>query len=207
MAVIHDIEIGEIGIVGGVNLEVPYIAGRFSGDLLVMGCGGTLWDDYAKIHDRYKGHKMAVNRVIIDFPSPLDHAASCEPYHLVLLTLLRRDSYPLHPHVYTHSCDISDWGNYEEHLIPQFVWFFPEYRDGSSTLHAVLAALIMGYDNIILAGVPMNSGGHYYNPFWVHDYDKAFMGDWEKAARKCFHGKVTSLSGNTRELLGAPKGY
>ena len=108
--------------------------------------------------------------------------------------------------MYTHSCRIHDEPSYEEYLIPQFLWDFPDYYHGSSTLTGVLAGLEMGYEEIILAGVPMDNGGGYYCcPFWSYPYAEAFMKDWEKAAKNTFDGRVTSLSGNTRELLGAPK--
>lgn len=202
---IHGIEIGKDGVDGGVPLELPYITGRFSGDLLVLGCGSTMWSDYAQVHHKFQGHRLGVSRTILDFTEPLEHGVSCHPYELLLFTLYRRYAYLEHDNMYSHSCDIYDWESYETHIIPQFVWHFPEYKHGSSTLHGVLAGLIMGYDRIVLAGAPMDRSGYYYNPHWVYDYPAQFMADWERAAKTCFRGKVTSLSGNTRELLGAPE--
>ncbi len=194
--IVHDIE---------VNGELPFIAGRKKGSLLIMGPGMSLWDDVAKVHSRFKGDRMALNHVIIDYPDRLEHACSCHPYVLLLFTLYRRHVYSRFPHTYSHSVDIYDRESQENHLIPQFTWDFPEYYYGSSALTGVLAGLVMGYDNIILAGIGMDKGGYYYNPYWVYPYDERFLNDWEKANKKCFHGKVTSLSGNTRELLGEPK--
>lgn len=199
-------------VINGVRIstdhhkEIPFVARRFSGDLVVLGSGSTLWQDYLKIYERHKGHYMAVNRVILDFPGILKHAVSAHPYALVMFTLLRRFYYAEQPHVHTHSCNIHDEESYETHLIPQSLWDFPDYYHGSSTLTGVLAALVMGYDQIILAGVPMDGKGYYNNPLWLNPHGEMFMKDWEKANAKCFHGKVKSLSGNTRELLGAPPG-
>lgn len=171
---------------------------------MVMGTGYTLWDDLTKVWELHKGHLMAVNRVILDFCDPLEHAVGCHPHELLLFGLWRRSAYPTHEHMYTHSCCIHDIPSYEEHLIPQFLWDFKGYYNGSSTLYGVLAGLEMGYEEVILAGVPME-GGYYCNPFWSFDYKDAFMDDWEKAKKNVFDGRVTSLSGLTRELLGAPK--
>jgi hypothetical protein len=187
--------------------DKPYIVNRFKGQsLLVMGAGYTLWEDLAKIWNTHKGHLMAVNRVILDFADPIEHAVGCHPYELLLFSLWRREHYPSHEHMYTHSCRIYDEASYEAYLIPQFLWDFPDYYHGSSTLTGVLAGLVMGYEEIILAGVPME-GSYYCCPFWQYPYEDAFMKDWEKAAKNSFDGKVKSLSGKTRELLGAPKGF
>jgi hypothetical protein len=126
MAIIQDIEVGESIV------PVPYIAGRFPGrDLLIMGCGYNLWDDLSKMHD-WKGHYMAINKTMIDLTFPIQHGMSCHPYLLALFGLYRRFHYPDEPHVYTHSCGW-ETGMYEEHLLPQFVWDFPEYINGSSS--------------------------------------------------------------------------
>jgi hypothetical protein len=202
MPIIHDIEIGEV-------VPVPFIAGQFSGlDLLILGCGRCVWDDYLEVAQSHKGHIMVINRMIMDFPGYIDHGVSCHPYGLLLMTIDRRFNRSLEPHFYTHSCGVVDYAAYEEYLIPQFIWDFSEYYYGTSTLTAVLAALVMGYENITLAGVPLDNQGCYYNPLWKLDYSKdngdKTMENWERAANKCFHGKVKSLSGKTRELLGAP---
>lgn len=185
---------------------MSYIIDRYSGkDLVILGAGSTLWQDYSKIFDKHKGDYMGINRVIIDFPGHLEHAVSAHSTSLVLLALLRRYYYPLQTHMNTHSCQIEEPWAYENHLIPQFLWDFPDYYHGSSGMVGVLAGLVMGYDNIVLAGMPMDETGYYCNPFWTFKYIEHFMGDWEKAAKSTFNGRVTSLSGNTRELLGEPK--
>jgi hypothetical protein len=54
-------------------------------------------------------------------------------------------------------------------------------------------------DEIVLAGVGMDAGPHYYNPSAWHDAQK-FQRTWEQVADK-LRGKVTSLGGWTAELL------
>jgi hypothetical protein len=183
-----------------IDGEIPYIVDRFKGKtLLVMGTGHTLWSDVAQVYDKWQGwHFMTINRATLDFLDPIDHHVGCHPYDVLLFGLYRRAAYPNQPHVYTHSCRIHDEVSHEQHLIPQFLWDFPDYYHGSSVLTGVLAGLAMGYERIVLAGVPLE-GGYYYNPYWYFPYKDTFISDWEKAA------KVTSLSGLTRELLGEPK--
>jgi hypothetical protein len=75
----------------------------------------------------------------------------------------------------------------------------PEYEgpSGSSSIVGALAAIQLGYDKIILCGCPLIGKafeGNAYEAFhngWIYHKDKVF-------------GKVKSMSGWTRELLGAP---
>lgn len=73
----------------------------------------------------------------------------------------------------------------------------PGERSGSSALLAALAALRLGYDRIILCGCPLtgkNDKGSDYESFRI---------GWQNK-QKYLDDRVRSLSGWTRELLGAP---
>ena len=75
-------------------------------------------------------------------------------------------------------------------------------QGGSSGMIALLVALELGADKIVLAGVPMdNSYGHYDGSTW----DEADMHwkAWEKLSEEV-KGKVRSLSGRTRRFFGYP---
>jgi hypothetical protein len=68
---------------------------------------------------------------------------------------------------------------------------------GSSSLLGTLAAIRMGYRRIILCGCPLtgkNAAGGTY---------ETFRNGWEARANE-FAGRVRSMSGWTREFLGAP---
>jgi hypothetical protein len=69
---------------------------------------------------------------------------------------------------------------------------FPGERSGSSALLGALAALKIGYRRIILCGCPLDE--KKYQPFQI---------GWI-AKEKVVKGKVFSMSGWTKELLGAP---
>lgn len=78
---------------------------------------------------------------------------------------------------------------------------------GSSALFATLACLAMGYEQIILAGCPMDSNGHWYfepdspdtlGPLWLGvDYAA-----WLDFAQEPDAAKVRSMSGYTARILG-----
>jgi len=74
---------------------------------------------------------------------------------------------------------------------------------GSSGLFAVKVAMEAGYDRIILAGIPMQAeGAHFFNPASWGEV-ASFTEAW-RIARPRLTGKVHSMSGWTKELLGYP---
>lgn len=76
---------------------------------------------------------------------------------------------------------------------------------GSTALFAVLTSLSMGYKRIILAGCPMDSKGHWHTP--GHDgprWNAETYQAWFEFAETEDAKKVSSLSGYTKTLLGAP---
>lgn len=79
-------------------------------------------------------------------------------------------------------------------------------KQGTSGLFAACVAFrYLGCTNGWLAGVPMDGSGHFYDPPGLtSDYD----GDhyavlWQEANRNLFKGRLKSMSGRTREWLGA----
>jgi len=65
----------------------------------------------------------------------------------------------------------------------------------------------MGYDEIILAGIPCDDSPRFFDP--PGKRHEAFgretvWDEWLRAKNAVFDGKVKSLSGNTRTWLGEP---
>lgn len=82
-----------------------------------------------------------------------------------------------------------------------------QFLIGSSGLFAALAALMLGFDKVVLAGIPLDDGGRFYEPpsaRSAYTGDSGVTGAWKAAIEGPFAGRVTSLSGRTREWLGAP---
>ena len=92
---------------------------------------------------------------------------------------------------------------------PHYDWrirVWPEFKptSGTSSLFAVQVGLALGYENIVLCGVPLDgTGSFYHSPWFVYsDYhERKWREPWVKAAPG-FNGRVRSMSGFTRELLG-----
>ncbi len=85
-----------------------------------------------------------------------------------------------------------------------FRW--PWTKHGTSGLGAILTALALGYEEIVLCGMPLDESGHNGEPPWrkcgflneVPDADP----HWRLAIDLAFGGKVKSMSGRTKEWLG-----
>lgn len=76
------------------------------------------------------------------------------------------------------------------------------YRFGTSGLYAVGLALFLGAERVVLAGCPMDTGTHYYDTGVLNPLDD-HRNVWRDML-PTLRGRVTSLSGWTRELLGSP---
>lgn len=74
---------------------------------------------------------------------------------------------------------------------------------GSSGFHAVMVALHLGCDRVVMAGIPMDASPHFFDPQKPWDSPLAHRQawqDWEGLLR----GRVKSMRGWTQELLGTP---
>lgn len=186
---------------------MPALAGQTKGGLLlVCGAGRTLWEDRQAAFALGLGARqtLCVNFAGCFWPSPFQHWASLHAEHLPHWMAIRRRDYTA-PHIVTHGP--GDSGESAEAR-----WDF-DLTPGCSGLFAVLVALAMGFDRIVLAGMPETDDGHFYDPpqgypgsrgtYMGGDGDQ--LGVWKAARDRVFAGRVTSLSGNTREILGAPQ--
>ena len=82
----------------------------------------------------------------------------------------------------------------------------------TSLLGAVFTACGLGYGPVVICGGPLDNTPHYFEPDWIRSNFEKEVPDtvdgnlaiWNHA-RKAFAGRVFSMSGRTREFLGAPE--
>lgn len=191
----------------GISLnEYPReMVNRYSGKLIVVASGRCVWDDLEALGlkgGHYTGayHVMCVNDVVMHYPGRVSHLYSNDRRRIPGWLQIRRDEiqreYGAVDH--THSC--RDGAKHK--------WPWPGH--GSSSLGAVYTGLAMGYEEIVLCGVPLDDSGHYFDPHWkktnfTREVGQKASGEmmyWANAAKNCFKGRVKSMSGRTRELLG-----
>lgn len=158
---------------------------------LVVGSASCVWSDLAPLRER--GPIVAVNQMIADCPWPITAGATL---HENMAAGWARSA--LGAPIYCHN-----GADGVTHVRPwRSGW------QGTSALYAVEIALALGAGRIVLAGCPMDDGPHYYGPPgesplgpWLELYRQGWM-----AALPEIKGRVTSLSGWTRDLLGSPDG-
>lgn len=170
---------------------------------LVVGSARGVWEDLRAASALFveRPVTLAVNAMVAFLPRVIDHAVSHHGQALVHLLGYRRCVVGLSPEaregpVVTHSTQAAAGVDR--------VW--PEFKAGDSSLLAARIALALGCARVILAGVPLDASGRIHDdpaagaPF---DYGHLYRPVWE-ATRAELAGRVVSMSGFTRELLGAP---
>jgi hypothetical protein len=181
--------------------ELPKILGAKHGRLLIIGSSNGVWDDLRR-YDRFHGQqdRMAVNDMMNYYPGQLQYGATLHtdkmPMWYFNQEFLRRKQ--KWPPMLVHSHQLNPYVKY--------VW--PLMRDGgTSGLFAVLVGLLMGYEEIILAGMPCDGSPRFFDPP-VKNHQQFGQTEtheeWKRAIDAVFYDRVKSLSGNTIKWLGAP---
>jgi hypothetical protein len=154
-------------------------------NVLILGCAPCVQDDVNHVPVSDSGYiAIATGRMIVDWAHRLDYAASLHLSDIV------------HVEHATTVCT-EGLGRGADIIYDQI-----PYRNGSSALYAVGFALLRGAERIVLAGCPIDDTGHYWDAKRPLQYD-GFRGAWLRALPQ-IKGRVFSMSGWTRELLGAP---
>lgn len=167
---------------------------------LVIGGGKHTWDEVDRAFDEFHIDKVvAVNQAIVDYAGKVDAAVSLHPSKLQgwlderkitpakrVVSFMRQRG--------THQYPVTD-------VVPYLWWGMT--KSGSSGLYAVKVAMqLLGADKIILAGVPMDGGPHYYNDrMWGTPKD--FREGWMQAL-PYIKDSVRSYRSWTKDLLGKP---
>lgn len=195
-----------LGRYGTSIRDFPSIAGTYFGNVVVCGDAGCVWDDLENFGCRSGNavakpgwHFLTVNRLIEVFPGKVEHAYSNVAKVINRHVVGRRDEYAYEFGTarYTHSRTVgTDW-----------VW--PWHGGGTSGFGGILTALALGYDRIVLAGMPLTNMHHNGEPPWRRTrFTTEVDGTdphWTGAIATAFEGRVKSLSGRTKEWLGGPE--
>lgn len=161
---------------------------------VVLGFGNTLWDDLWELREWMDDERptiIAVNDAGHAYPGAIHHWVTLHPEHLEKWQAMcrrRRNSYQTWSRRGTeHDVDhiISHWGV------------------GSSGLFAVTVAFHLEIERVVLAGVPMTVAPHADGVPWQRKEVNVHWPGWLFHVER-MRGRVKSMSGRTRELLGEP---
>lgn len=201
---------------GGFAFPLPSIAGNYAGrGLVVCADARGVWDDLEAFgcrSDEGRGSVakegwdfLTVNKLVETFPGRIEHAYSNQPSLLRKFIDARRQEYEFGPPLNTHSCNEGA------------KWRWPWGGHGTSGLGAVLVGIGLGYDRVVLCGLPLDDGPHNGEPPWrktafasseaCGPAGSGYSGmdhHWKRAMELAFDGRVKSMSGRTRDWFGAP---
>jgi hypothetical protein len=196
----------------GITGAMPDIAGQYGGGLIICADAACLWDDLERFGARIDTgngrvgkpgyHIMTINKVVETMPAAIEHCYSNEPKTLQRFLAARRPEYAREfaPPKYSHS------------ISPGCTWTWPFGGHGTSGLGSVLVGLALGYQRIVLCGMPLDDSGHNGEPPWrkcrfetseaAGNVNTGWNSHWKKAHQLAFEGKVKSMSGRTKSWCG-----
>jgi hypothetical protein len=181
--------------------DAPSYLGKFKGNLIIIGGARCVWDDYTKLtKSGFQGSVMAVNDIGLYFDKMLNHWVSMHANYLVQWVALRRGHSMLGHECLTHTR--------EPHAGIRVAWDIQPYGWTSGTF-AAQVAIALGYESIVLCGVPQDGMGRFFDPPWMpggeHD-DKNSKKAFRNIVENCPELKrcVRSMSGWTKGLFGEP---
>lgn len=188
------------------------------GTVIVIGSAGCVHDDLGELPDRDLMWVAAVNGACIIHPC--DFIMSQHPDKLGHWRELARQELGIWPE--THSARPPNAnGSYEDYPWVDY-WWPNAHNQASSAWTAVRICRAMGFDEIILAGCPLNPTAGYFqgeartlkngfeneSRFGAQVEHKGFVRSMQESLRMYVAAgeglNVYSMSGYTRELLGEP---
>jgi hypothetical protein len=172
---------------------------------LVLGGASCVWDDVLEL-ERMLGHAwdgvvVAANDVGAHWPRDLHHWASLHPYKLPAWMELREQQIG---GGVTYELWTDDRRYHTAIVVDHAINAWP---GGSSGMLALQVAKEIGCTRAVLCGIPMTPTGHFiesverFHPQWVSA--PGHMRAWRRHLA-LIEGWARSMSGATRELLGAP---
>ncbi len=175
---------------------------RSSTEALVVGSAQGVWEDL-RAASALLSHPtiVAVNLMVLFLPR-VDHAVSHHGEALVHLVAHRRLDVSL-----SAAARATPPMTHSSQPAAGIDRIWRELRAGDSGLLATRVALALGFERVVLVGVQINALLNLYSdPYGPQfDFGTHYRHVWEGCVHE-FAGRVTSMSGYTRHLLGAPAG-
>jgi len=151
---------------------------------------------------------FAVNDIGAFFKARVEHLVSIHEEQLFPVLCLRRPNGCNCSHTTTHTLKPQRVASRPPWYTPADIrWRFTQGVGGTSAMVAGQVALAIGYDRVVLAGVPLDGAAHFFYPRWgtlpYFDSDTQSH-EWHSMMRHRLQGRVRSMSGRTAEWLGQP---
>lgn len=149
---------------------------------------------------------IAINDMIAAWPDRITHACTLHGDKLYDWQQARKNAgYNTNYQTIYFDKD-TVWEGTPPKITRQMDFRWPGIETGSSGLYAVKIMLDLGYEKVVLAGVPMSPGGGHFVRKEQWDSCHLFRGAWVGSLYKTL-GRVKSMSGWTEEVLGSPTSF
>jgi hypothetical protein len=177
------------------EVEIPVIAGTYSGVVRIIGGGSSMWSDFKESEVLLQGTDIiCVNLAGMVIPNA-KHLFSWHKKQLSAIKAWRLAEWPDCKAI-VHS--VSEEGRID------WTWRF---NGGTSVsgLSCIDLAYLLGYRKIALVGIPMDGNGYFYKPNDNPDMHDKYR--WKEIGRlkEIYGNQVKSFSGHTLEVFGHPK--
>lgn len=177
-------------------LHLPWVKNNYRRSrraLLVIGGASCVWDDLKAV-DIAQYDVCAVNDIGSKLECRIDYWATLHPEKIAGWRAERKGNtdYAVWSHTKYPLGDV--------HNVLTKYWRSSKGVSGSSGLFGAQVGIELGYDYVLLAGIPMQPTAHYFDDkAW--DACEPFKLAWTEHLND-LKGRVFSLSGWSRELLG-----
>lgn len=176
---------------------------------LVLGGAACVWHDLVHLGLQlrpFDGLVLACNDIAVHYPHRIDHFCTLHAAKLLKIKEMPKGG-PVRElpgwleqrRARGGNMDFTTWGRVAHRGIDRVLG---GWSNGSSGLFTAGVALHLGCTEVILCGVPMATMPHFFDdiPWTAHgDHTDAWLERLED-----LRGRVFSMSGWTRELLGPP---
>lgn len=170
--------------------------------LLILGDASCVWGDVEKFQDLGIPHDtMLINHTPLTYP--------CDYQHYVAGDSHMKDMQDI-AHIVPENVIKHCWNPNSFGFDVRWLKMNKEGWSGTTATLAYTVAVILDYFKIILAGVPMDNSGHWYDEFLAPN-DRKRQSDhrhhlwkWNELACRPYRALMRSFSGKTKENLKEP---
>ena len=169
--------------------------------LLIVGDATGVWDDVEEFFKFGIPHDtMLINHVATVWPWPFEHFVAGDSHMIPMQDIAKGLSSTVIKHC---------WNPTSEGFDIRWIRGSGGWQGTTANL-AVKIGIALDYLKMVLAGIPMDFSGHWYNDALPEDDVKrssdhrAHLQKWIELANRPVARFIRSMSGNTAELFGKP---
>lgn len=207
---IMDVSLTEVEKHRDIDKWVKHPTVLITGDAKSLAADTREFESWNVSHDLY-----AVNRSLVFHQRPVDHWAAVDVeecrWYAEHVTMDQFGEKPPIRHsigIETKSSEFRGMGLFDVYWQMEYEWENDYQRYvfvGNSGYFAVLTAIKMGYQKIVIGGMPLDVNPHWYEPDTIpgpHWTGMTYMQWMDFAMKHPDHDKVRSMSGYSAFILG-----